>query len=311
MSEAIATAQAAQPAAQPTGEQQKTGQGPTADQVSGSSQAPQTNGEATKDAAKEALRKFKVKVDNQELEVDEDELKRGYSHQKAANKILQEGKQAKKQAEQFVQMLKDKGQLITALKKLGYAETDLRELSENYLTETLKSEMMDPRERELLETKKQLQTYKEMEEQQKREVEERRLGEMKKKFAEDYNTQFIQALEETGVHPDKESVAEMAKYIHRSAKIGFEMTPLEAAKMVREDEENRIRRRGRNYSAEQLYKLLGDDGFQKVREYDVAKLKNPESGLRTPQEQPNNVRRPDPNAKRMTPAEWRRFNFGK
>lgn len=290
----------------PTSPQTTEPQGSGAPKSSGD-QAPQ----AVKDAAAEALRKFKLKVDGQEIEVDEEELKRGYSHQRAANKILQEGKQAKKQAEQVFNMLKDKSQLVTALKKLGYDDKALREVSEEYLTETLKYEMLDERERELLETKKKLKSYEEMEAQQKQEAEARRLNEMKKKFSEEYSQKFVEALKESRLPANKQMVSEMAKYIHRASKIGFEMTPQEAAKLVREDIENAHRNLYGDVDAETLVKILGEPGLQKLRTYDVSRLKDPESKLQVPREQAEPQTRQKREVKRMTPQEWRVYNRSK
>lgn len=299
--------------ATPTSEQQ-TQTNTHANESQGSGATPKAQGstsEMVAEAAKEAVRKHKLKVDGQEIEVDEDELKRGYSHQKAANKILQEGKQAKKQAEQFLNMLKDKGQVLTALKKLGYDDKALRELSEEYLTETLKYEMLDERERKLIETEKKLRAYEEMEARQKKEAEETRLNEMKKKFSEEYSQKFVEALKESRLPANKTMVSEMAKYIHRASKIGFEMTPQEAAKLVREDVENAHRNLYGDVDAETLAKLLGEQGLQKLRSYDVSRLKDPNAQLKTPQEQAEPQVRKRDHSKRMTPQEWRMFNRGK
>lgn len=299
--------------ATPTSEQQ-TQTNTQANEPQGSGATPKAQGstsEMVAEAAKEAVRKHKLKVDGQEIEVDEDELKRGYSHQKAANKILQEGKQAKKQAEQFLNMLKDKGQVLTALKKLGYDDKALRELSEEYLTETLKYEMLDERERKLIETEKKLRAYEEMEARQKKEAEETRLNEMKKKFSEEYSQKFVEALKESRLPANKTMVSEMAKYIHRASKIGFEMTPQEAAKLVREDVENAHRNLYGDVDAETLAKLLGEQGLQKLRSYDVSRLKDPNAQLKTPQEQAEPQVRKRDHSKRMTPQEWRMFNRGK
>lgn len=299
--------------ATPTSEQQ-TQANTQANESQGSGATPKAQGstsEMVAEAAKEAVRKHKLKVDGQEIEVDEDELKRGYSHQKAANKILQEGKQAKKQAEQFLNMLKDKGQVLTALKKLGYDDKALRELSEEYLTETLKYEMLDERERKLIETEKKLRAYEEMEARQKKEAEETRLNEMKKKFSEEYSQKFVEALKESRLPANKTMVSEMAKYIHRASKIGFEMTPQEAAKLVREDVENAHRNLYGDVDAETLAKLLGEQGLQKLRSYDVSRLKDPNAQLKTPQEQAEPQVRKRDHSKRMTPQEWRMFNRGK
>lgn len=246
------------------------------------------NGDAVKEAAAEAMRKYKVKVSGEELEVDEEELKRGYAHKRAAARELQEGKKLQKQAEQLVEMLKDKKSLWQIAEKLGH---DPRALAEELLAERLKDEMMDPRDRELRDTKEKLTKY-EREQQEIREAKEREMHEgLKAKYAKEYETQFIQALDSTGLPGNKQTVAAMAKYIHEAATQGYKISAEEAAKLVREDIETAQKRLLADLDGEKLVKLLGDDLANKVRKWDTSRLKNPESMLRTPEQQTQTTRR--------------------
>jgi hypothetical protein len=233
-------------------------------------------------AAKEAMRKYKVKVEGRELEVDEKELLRGYSHQKAASKALNEGKALRKQAEEFISALRDKEKLKEVLSKLGH---DPRKLSEEILAGHLEDELMDPRDKELRDTKMKLKQIEEMDRQQKEAVKKQREEQLKTKYMKEYETDFVKALETSKLPPTKPMVAEMAKYIARSAKIGFEMTALEAAQLVKEDILQAQQRLIGDSDGEMLIKLLGEDIANKIRKYDTAKLKNPEAGLTTPQNQ--------------------------
>lgn len=261
-----------------------------------------------KEAAKEATeaRKYKVKVDGQELEVDESELLRGYSHQKAANKILQQGAAARKQAEEFIAMMKDPEKFWEVAKKIGH---DPRKQAEEYLARQLEDELLDPRDRELKEAKMRLKQMEEMDRAQKEAMEAKRNEVLKQKYAKDYSDQFVTALQETGLPPTKPMVAEMAKYVSRAAKIGFKMTPNEAAQLVQEDIRIAHQRLVGDADGETLIRLLGDQVANKVRKYDTQRLKNPEQDLRTPSDQQDLRNRARPTSgKRMSPKEWREYN---
>lgn len=265
------------------------------------------SGNAVKEAAQEAIRKHKLKVDGQEVEVDDEELKRGYTHQRAANKKLQEGLKAKKQAEEFISMMKDKGKLFEVIQKLGH---NPRSLAEEYLAAQLEEEMLDPREKELREYKKKVQSYEEMTKQQKEAEEKKVRDELTAKFSKQYSEQIIQALEKTKLPAVKENVAKMAGYIKRAADMRFEMTVEEAAKLVKEDLEHINRSVVSEMDAETLVKYLGEETLQKIRTYDTSRLKDPNTNLKTPAEQGElNTRKKSTNA-RMSPAEWRKFNRG-
>ena len=285
----------------------------TQDQLAGTKDAAvagtaeQSGGsDLSKDAAREAIRKHKLKVDGQEVEVDDDELKRGYSLSKAAAKRLQEGTAAKKQAEQFIMMMKDPEKLQEAMLKLGYTRQQIRQMSEKVLAAELEEELLDPKEREFRQAKAKLQQYEELEKKRKEEIQRKRDEEMKAKYPDDYSKKFVEALKAHKLPGTKGTIAEMAKYISRSAKIGFEMTPAEAAQLVKEDIETAQKSLYGDVDAETLIRLLGDQGLQKIRQYEVSKLKNPDNP--TPQEQ--GQRRQKSPGERMTPAEWRRYNRG-
>lgn len=264
----------------------------------------QAEGNTVKEAVAEAKRKMKI----DDAEVDEDEVVNTYKkrkeHQQAANKKLQEALKLQREAKQFIESMKDKRALREALVKLGH---DPRKLAEETLSEVLEEEMLDPKEREYRQTKAENERYKrELEERQAREAKEKK-DSLKAHFAKQYTEQFTGALEKSGLPKTKDMVASMAKYIARSAKIGFEMTADEAATLVKQDLENSQKSILSASSAEMIAKVLGEDGLKKIREYEAAKLKDPSAKLVTPEDQNEVTRRTD-SGRRLTAQEWREYN---
>lgn len=260
--------------------------------------------EAVKEAAAEAKRRLKI----DEEEVDEDEVIKIYkerrTHQQHASRQLEEGRRARKQAEEFVQLMRDPEKAFDALKKLGH---DTRALAEKYLVAQLEDEMMDPRDKELKQTKLKLKAIEDMENEKKRQVEAERVQVLKEKFAKDYTSQFTEALNQTSIPATKGTVAEMAKYIARSAELGFQMTALEAAQLVKEDLLQAQQRLIGDTDGEMLIKLLGEDVANKIRKWDTSRLKTTENHRVSPADQGERRERKAPH-KRMTPKEWREFN---
>ncbi len=259
------------------------------------------------DDAPEPVKKYKVPVDGKEMEVDEKELIRGYSHQKAANKALQEAKRARSEAEQIIRDLRDETKLPSILEKLGIKT---RDFSEKFLVSQLEEELMDPRDKELRDAKRRLQQIDEMELNQKKMIEQQRNEDLKKQYADEYTQQFVKALQETNLPPTKPMVAEMARYIRQSAKIGFKMTAQEAAKLVKEDMLENQRRLIGDSDGEDLMKILPPDVANKIRQFDISKIKNPEQYLRTPEQQGEKRKVNGSNNGRMTNKEWSLFKRG-
>lgn len=262
---------------------------------------------AVKEAAAEAKRKLKIGDE----EVDEEEVLKIYKsrkeHQRAANAELQKAIAARKQNEEFLKMMKDPEKFFEIAAKMGH---DPRDLAEKHLVKQLQDELMDPREKELRDAKNKLKEYEDLERRQKEEQERKMHETLKAKYAQEYNEQFISALKESGLPATKPMVAEMAKYISRSAKIGFKMTASEAAQLVMEDVKQAQAALIGNADGETLLKLLGPDLANKIRDADLKKLKSPEQVLKTPQIQGESNRERKTDGKRMTPQEWRKHKLG-
>ena len=109
---------------------------PIAATVVDNAQQPNTNGVPGslpgETPAQTQARLFKVMVDGQEVEVDEKELLRGYAHNKAASKRMEEAAMSRKEAEQVLKLFKQNPK--EAFKLLGH---DARKFAENIINEEL------------------------------------------------------------------------------------------------------------------------------------------------------------------------------
>lgn len=274
----------------------------------GGSSAPkeQSNQDMLKEAAAEAKRKLKFKDGDKEIEVDEDEVINTYKsrkeHQRAANRELQEGKAARKQAEEFLNLMKDPDKFWEIAEKMGHKN---RELAEKLLVKQLEDEMMDPRDKELRDARNKLKVIEDMEKKQKEAVEAQRMEEMKQKYVKDFETQFVDALKTTDLPPTKPMIAEMAKKISQAAKIGYKLTPKEAATLVKEDVTRAQMSLIGNVDGETLLKLFGDDVAKKILQARGAKVK--QTGFNPVQDQGERREVQSQKSSRMSPEEWQRF----
>lgn len=276
---------------------------------------------------KEAARKHKLKVDGEEIEVDDEELKKGYAHKKAASKVYQEGKRMMLEAQKVIQTfegLKSKDNLFQAITQLGH---DPKALVSEYLrangndpvlveamNETLgkwlTQKTRDPKEVELEETKAKLARYEEGEkkkaEQEQQDLEKR----MTEKFEKHYEKEILSGLESSSLPKTKDSIKRMAYHIRMAARAGEPISGKEAAALVVEDLIAENTSIIRTADGETLLKLLGDDVAAKILTARGAGVKDPESQLRTPQNQETREPRPRKSSQPMTHAEWRRHNRG-
>jgi hypothetical protein len=263
-------------------------------------------------AAQEAIRKLKYKThDGKDAEVDEQEAIKIYldrkQHQAQASKALNEGKALRRQSEELLQMLKDEGQLKTVLKKLGY---DDRKLAEKILSEHLEDELMDPKDKELRNLKAEIARREEIEKKQRDEIQKKLQAQRVEVLRQKYEQEFIKTLDEAKLPKTKQTVARMAGYIAQCARLGYQITPMEASKLVAED----LRREHKSIAGEAdvdaVISLYGEDFLNKLRKYDSSRVKNPEAVLKTPLEQAKEHRVRGTQNKRMTTREWQLHKRG-
>lgn len=175
--------------------------------------ASEQGGETPKLAEPAPKKKYKVKVEDKEEEVDEDELLKGYQKAKASDKRFQEAASLRKQVDDFVSKIKageieDLISMIPQDKFIPHAEKMLLEHL-NYLE-------MPEAERKILELEKKLKVT----EAAEKERSEKELSERRKTFEAKAATEIDQdigeAIKASGVKPTARFVARIAEHMLNS-----------------------------------------------------------------------------------------------
>ena len=246
------------------------------------------------------VRKYKVKIDGDELEVDESELLAGYQTRKAADKKFQEAAMARKQAEEFIGLLKTDPVKVLTHPGLGL---DFRQLAEQFIVQQLEEEMLDPRDREL---KKYKAMVEEQQAEQKRQLERQQAEQaeqLKLKYTEDYSNQIVEALQSSGLPKTERTVKAMAKYLHMGLQHGVDLKAAEVVEFVKQDYINDQKELFGALDGDTLLNILGEDVANKIRKSDVKRLKSTEKVLQRPSTQPPSTHKPKTTG--ITKDEWK------
>jgi len=223
-------------------------------------------------------KKYKVKVNDMEEEVDEQTLIAGYQTRKAADAKFQEAAAMRTQAEQFVRMLKEDPLKVLQHPSLGH---DLRKIAEDYLAAQLNDDLMDPKDKENRNLKQQLQEIEEQKKVAQREEEQRRNTELRQKYTDEYTKSITGALDKSGLPKSQVTVARMAYYMQMALQQGIEAPVDQICELVKQDYINEQKALYGALDGDTLLALLGEDIAGKVRKYDVAKLKSNVPGTKT------------------------------
>jgi hypothetical protein len=286
--------------------------------ANGSTAAPEatTAQQAATEAAKEAARKLKLKVNGKEMELDESEVVRRAQLASAADERFREAAEMRKSAEQFFQTLINDPKSVLLHPELR-DKINFRALAEEYLGSELKRELMSPEERELHEVR---EWRKQQEEQQQRTQQEQmtkaqqeEMTRLQQRAAQEYDRKISDVLAESNLPKNAYTVKRVAELLHGALTKGYDLDVQTAVDMVREGYMSDVQALVGGLDGEALLKLLGDDITKKLRKHDLARIKaqleqSANVDAVVPQASdaivPQARRKPDEN-RQLRPDEWR------
>lgn len=210
--------------------------------------------------AETIARMYKVKVDGNEVEVDEDELKRGYSHAKAADKKMQDAAMSRKEAEQVLRIFKDNPK--EAFKLLG---KDARAFAEQVIQEELSESMLTPEQKELRDYKKQLESYQQNEKTAKEQYDKEQQDAEMSRYTEQIQAQIVSTLDTAGLPKTERTVGRIAYYMQAALQAGYEnVTPNDVIDYVKNDYIADFKSFMGSMTEDQIEMFLGADVMRKA-----------------------------------------------
>jgi hypothetical protein len=230
----------------------------------------------TADAAARAeeVRKFKLKVNGREREVDEAEVIRRAQLADAADERFKEAAQMRKQTEAFLEALRADPISVLQHPELGI---DFRGLSEQYLTKELQRELMSPEQRELEELREfrkaaEARTQAEQQEQMTQRQQQEH-AQLTQRAAVEYDRQITEALSKSDLPKTPYTIKRVVEVMQNALANGYDLDVPTAVDMVREGYHGDVQALVGNLDGEALIKVLGDAIVGKLRKHDLANLR--------------------------------------
>lgn len=220
-------------------------------------------------------RKFKVKINGLEDEVDEEELIRSYQKERAAEKKFEEAAQMRKSFDGLKKRFEEDP--ISALldPSLNLKKEDLVDKLGKWVYDHMQYQEMTPEQRKEFDDKQELERRRADEARQKQQQEEQEIQRQAEEFKQEYDRQFSEAMSKINIPKTGRTVARMAQIMKAALDNGFEKTPEQAARQVREEYLKEYKEVLTKYEPQHLAEFLGEDTLQKLRQYDLSKVVNP------------------------------------
>lgn len=214
-------------------------------------------------------KRYKVKVDDTEEEVDEAELLSGYQKSKASAKRFEEAAQLRKEIEEFVGQIKQDPKAL--LKRLGHNVDSPDELiqalygksakdyAEELLMRELEESLLSPEEKELRSLRADKEARQREEESRAEQQKQARVEAMRVQAAEEIQSEVIQAIQESGMQATPRLVYQIASQLLEeldNAEEGDNFVKPDARKAL-----GKAKARSRNEMMELLESVQDDDAL--------------------------------------------------
>jgi hypothetical protein len=271
---------------------------------------------------------LKVKIDGEEVELDvkatfpefaevwdkfsDAQKKRILAmHQKdvASNRRFSQAALTQKQLQNLIGLLKENPMAVLTHPSLNH---NVRKVVEDWLTEQIEYETMDPKDRELLDAKKALKANEDKERNAKQESERKEIEALQGQYTKSYQKEIIEAIDGSGLPKSSETVARIAYYLKEALKErpgpdgkprpGVRLKASDVVDLVRDDYERMMKRLVGQADAETLVKLFGDDVAEKFRKHLLKPIKT--TGETPAKQSPSGERKGQ--RKKLTSDEWRK-----
>jgi len=228
--------------------------------------------ELKKEETQSLLKKFKLKVDGEEIEeeidlADEARLIKELQLARAAKKRMAEAQDEKRKLFELAKQFENPEEFLI---KMGDKGT---EIAEKLLLKKLQAEMMTPEQRQFLEMQEKLSRYESLEKEAKEREETERMSQLESAEIEKQQKIIVDALTKTGLPPSPELIKRAAALQFKNNQLGLELDSNDLAQEVMSEITGIIKSLVKSSEGENLLKLLGDDTAKKIRKYDIDKLK--------------------------------------
>lgn len=239
----------------------------------GGSAADKVGAEKNVLEAPDPTKPYEIKVDGKSLWFSKEEITKMAQKGLGADKRFQEAHKMKSAAEQFLNLLKTRPEVIFKNPKLGI---DFKKMAQDILKEEIDLELMTPEQRKLHEATKKLE---ELENEKKTATEKQKSDQMKaavKMHNENYERDITETLKTSGLPKTRETVQKIAYYLSEGLKQDVVLKAADVIHLVKKDYDSAVKNLFQAVSGDELIAFLGDDNVKKVNEALMRKIRNGE-----------------------------------
>lgn len=237
-------------------------------------QSKQASTEKKIEEVKKNLKKYKIKVDKEEIEEsldldNEEEVKKHLQLSKVAQKRMNEKAALEKEVAQFFQLLKDDPEAVLSDKRIG---VDVKQFAAKILEDEIKKAQKTPEQLEQEALKKKLKEYESNDEKRQKQEKDREFDELKKHESVKYEQQVDDALKTANLPKTSYVVDKITNYMLTALKHNVnDIQPKDVMDLVKQDMEKDIRSFFEAAPTNVIKAILGDNILGKIAQDNIGK----------------------------------------
>lgn len=216
------------------------------------------------------IRKMKLKLEGQEVELDEAEVIRRAQKASVAEKRFAEASEMRKQAFDLIQRLKSDPRGVLSDPNIG---VDVLKFAEQVVWEKIQDQTLTPEQKKARAQAQELERYREQEKAWKAQQAEQQMAAVRARYVKEYDNKITKALQNSGLPKTPITVKRMTDYMLAALKNGYDADPEDIVPQLREDYSKEHREMYGSLSEEELIKLVGEETMKRIRKADLQRLK--------------------------------------
>jgi len=224
------------------------------------------------DDAVAAPKTFKLKIDGEDIEASEEQIIRMAQMSASSHRRFEDASKMSKSSKLILEAAKKDPIKFLTHPELGLSKGEVRAALETYLGEQIMYEQMTEDQKRSLDNERKVKAFEEQETTRKQQEERQKQQHAIAHYQQDYEKQFLGALETVKIPKTPETVSRMASYMNKAVSKGIELNATQAAKLVKEDYSNEFNSLFSNMDAEKLAGFIGEGNLKKLRTRDKKTL---------------------------------------
>ncbi len=214
------------------------------------------------------VRKMKLKLDGQDVEMSENEVIALAQQGKVSGKRFQEAADMRRQAEQIMKLAAENPKEF--LTKQG---KNARQWAEELLIEELKREAMTPEQKRAAENETKLKQYELEKKQAKEAADKADIDRKTEEHMKNFDNIFVEALGKSGLPKTPYTIMRMAQLVQSKNKLKLDVSADQLAKLVKEDYIAEQKTLFGALDGDQMIEFLGPELVKKLSKAQIAKIK--------------------------------------